>query len=436
LADKIYLIALCGAADRPEGGTPTPLEQADLPNLDGLAARGSNGLLTLIDTDTPPESDSGALGLLGYDPVAHYAGRGPLEGFGMGFLRPQAAVSTVCFRLNMASFDPARAELDRRTARDLSDEELQALLETVRAEVSLADLGASYEVMGFGRHRGIIAFHHAGAALSGEVTSTDPQYERVGAFGVPRRTHAAGPLPCEPIVDTPAARRTAQLVNAFVERSAASLEAAPVNRRRREGGRLAANRIILRDGGDRLPELKPFEELHGRTLTVFGQVPAERGLAQLMGAGFVDGRQPAGQADADYYRDLAAALAADPAGVVYVHVKGPDEAAHDGDAQGKTDALESLDAHFFGQLLPAVTAADTVIVTGDHATPWRLRIHSADPVPVAVAGPGVPVDEVMSFSERAAVTGRLGHRRACDLLPAVTTVGQPGRHHTGGEANA
>lgn len=436
MADKIYLIALCGAADQPDDDMPTPLERARLPHLDDLAARGSNGWLTLIDADTPPESDSGALGLLGYDPVEHYAGRGPLEGFGMGFLRPQSEVSTVCFRLNMASFDPARNEFDRRTARDLSDEELQALLETVRAEVSLADLGATYEIVGFGRHRGIIAFHHSGAALSGEVTSTDPQYERVGAFGVPRRTHAAGPLPCEPVVDAPAAQRTARLVNTFVERSAAVLEAAPVNRKRRENGRLAANRIILRDGGDRLPELKPFDELHGRTLTVFGQIPAERGLAQLMGGSFADARQPAGRADADYYPDLVAALAGDPADVVYVHVKGPDEAAHDGDVQGKTDALESLDAHFFRWLLPAAAAGDTVIVTGDHATPWRLGIHSADPVPVAVAGPGVPADDVMSFSERAAAGGRLGHRRACDLLPAVITAGRSSRHHTGGGTHA
>lgn len=425
MTDKIYLIALCGAADRPGDG-PTPLERARTPHLDDLAARGGNGLLTLIDAGTPPESDSGALGLLGYDPVEHYTGRGPLEGFGMGFLKPDGEGSTVCFRINMAGLDPSRGEFDRRTARDLSDEELQALLATVRAEVSLADLGATYEIMGFGRHRGIIAFHHTDTELSGEVTSTDPQYERVGAFGVPRPNHVAGPLPCEPIAGTPAARRTAELVNTFVERSAAVLEASPVNRRRRENDRLAANRIILRDGGDRLPDLRPFEELHGRTLALFGQVPAERGLAQLLGGCYADARQRAGSGDADYYRDLAAALADEPAGVVYVHVKGPDEAAHDGDAQGKTDALESLDAHFFARLLPAITAGDTVIVTGDHATPWRLGIHSADPVPVVVAGPGVPADDVTCFSERAAEAGRLGHRRACELLPMVIDAGRGG----------
>jgi 2,3-bisphosphoglycerate-independent phosphoglycerate mutase len=425
LTDKIYLIALCGAADRPGDG-PTPLERARTPHLDALAARGANGLLTVIDADTPPESDSGGLGLLGYDPVVHYAGRGPLEGFGMGFLKPETEGSTVCFRINMASFNPARGEFDRRTARDLSDEELQALLETVRAEVSLADLGATFEIMGFGRHRGIIAFHHTGAELSGEVTSTDPEYERVGAFGVPRPSHVAGPLPCEPIADTPAAERTALLVNTFVQRSAAALESSPVNRRRRENDRLAANRIILRDGGDRLPDLTPFEELHGRTLALFGQVPAERGLARLMGGRYTDARQPVGSGDADYYRGLAAALVDDPAGVVYVHVKGPDEAAHDGDAQGKADAVESMDANFFARLLPAVSADDTVVVTGDHATPWRLGIHSADPVPVAVAGPRGPADDVASFGERAAAAGRLGHRRACELLPMVIDAGRAG----------
>nr|QLJ96944.1 2 [Micromonospora carbonacea] [Micromonospora carbonacea] len=423
MADKIYLIALCGAADQPVAGSPTPLEQAHLPHLDALAARGRNGLLTVIDDQIPPESDSGALALLGYDPVEHYAGRGPLEGFGIGFLQPGSGVATVCFRLNMASHDPGGGRLDRRTARDLSDDELQDLLAAVRAEVSLADLGAGFDITGFGRHRGIIAFHHPGEPLSGEVTSTDPQYERVGAFGVPRREHAAAPLPCRPLADTPAARRTAELVNAFVARSAAVLEATPVNKGRRAAGRPAANRIILRDGGDRLPELQPFVQRHGRTLTVFGQIPAERGLARLAGGDYADARQPAGRPDPDYYAELAERLVADPAGVVYVHVKGPDEAAHDGDPHGKADALSRLDEHLFGRLLPAVGDGGTVIVTGDHATPWRLGIHSADPVPVTVAGRGQPADDVTSYSERAAGRGALGHRRACELLPAVLTGG-------------
>ena len=176
MPDKVYLIALCGAADRPEDGSPTPLEQARIPHLDALAACGANGLLTVIDDVTPPESDSGALALLGYDPLVHYTGRGPLEGLGTGFLRPRPGVSTVCFRHNVAGFDPESGELDRRTGRDLTDPELQELLAQVRAGVSLADLDADFEITGFGRHRGVIAFHSNGSELSGEVTNTDPQY--------------------------------------------------------------------------------------------------------------------------------------------------------------------------------------------------------------------------------------------------------------------
>ena len=428
MSDKVYLIALCGAADRPDGESPTPLERAHLPHLDALAVRGANGLLTVIDGATPPESDSGALALLGYDPLVHYTGRGPLEGLGTGFLRPRPGVSTVCFRHNVAGFDAERGLLDRRTGRDLTDPELQELLAQVRAGVDLADLDAEFEITGFGRHRGVIAFHSSAGPLSGEVTNTDPQYERLGAFGVPRATHSTVPLSCEACDDTPAARRTAEIVNAFVARSAEVLEAAEVNAVRRKAGRMAATRIILRDGGDRLPELARFEDLHDRSLTIYGQIPAERGIAGLMGASFADARQPAGHSAGAYYAELASALAGDAADVVYVHVKGPDEAAHDGDPQGKAAALEELDALFIAPLAANAGPGDTVIVTGDHATPWRLGIHSADPVPVVVAGPGLAADDVSVFSERAAAGGTLGHRRACELLSAVLGAAARGRH--------
>ncbi|MGH3937697.1 MAG: CMP-5'-phosphonoformate--3-phosphoglycerate phosphonoformyl transferase [Pseudonocardiaceae bacterium] len=419
MADKIILLALCGAADRPADG-PTPLDQARLPHLDALSVRGALGTLTVIDSDIPPESDSGALALLGYEPIEHYTGRGPLEGFGNGFLRPRADVSTVCFRLNMASYDAGTQRFDRRTARDLSDVELQGLLDEVRTGVSLADHDAGFEVMGFGRHRGVLALHSATRKLSGNVTNTDPEYDRVGAFGVPRRHHGDGPVRCCPLDFSTASRDTANLVEIFLARSASVLAASEINRTRLANGKLAANQIIVRDGGDRLPELRPFRELHGRTLTLYGQVPAERGLARLMDAAWVDCRRAAEMNETTYYADLAEAVAKDSADVVYVHVKGADEAAHDRDFDGKVTALERVDQLLIAELLPRMRPVDTLLVTGDHATPWRAGIHTADPVPVLAVGGGVEPDGCTSFTETAARAGSLGHRRACELLSTVT----------------
>ena len=123
---KTYFIILDGAADRPISslGKKTPIEAAHIPHLDDLAKHGQQGLLTIIDEAICPESDNGAMALLSYNPLEYYTGRGPLEGLGTGFL--ELADNAVSFRINFASYNELERRLERRTVRDLADEELQA----------------------------------------------------------------------------------------------------------------------------------------------------------------------------------------------------------------------------------------------------------------------------------------------------------------------
>ncbi len=418
MTGKVYIVALCGVADDPAPGL-TPLERADTPHLDAMAAAGVTGLLDVVGKGIPPESDSGAMALLGYDPLVHYTGRGPLEGLGTDFLDPEAPGSTVVFRLNVASHDAVRDRLDRRTARDLDDNELTVLLEEVRAGVSLADHAATFQLIGFGRHRGVVAFHSRTRPLSGNVTNTDPQYTRQGPFGVPRDIPLARAFDCSPLDDSPGAGNTAAVVTAFTARSADVMTRSAVNRRRRADGRIPANTFLLRDGGDHVPRLRPFHDLFGRSLAIFGQVPAERGLALLLRAAWRDCKRPADEPEPRYYQRLADELEAAPSDTVYVHVKAADDAAHDGDMTGKVAAIERVDTLFIQRLRDRLRPGDICVLTGDHATPWRSRIHSADPVPVAVTGTGRQADAVSRFSERSAVDGALGRMLACDMLATL-----------------
>jgi 2,3-bisphosphoglycerate-independent phosphoglycerate mutase len=416
---KIYVVALCGVADDPGPG-PTPLEWADTPHLDSMAARGVTGLLDVVGDGIPPESDSGAMALLGYDPLVSYTGRGPLEGLGADFLNAQAPGSTAVFRLNVASHDRIHDRLDRRTARDLSDSELADLLQEVRADVSLADHEATFDILGFGRHRGVVAFHSRTRPLSGNVTNTDPQYTRRGPFGVPRDVPLAHACDCAPLDDSPGSHNTAGLVTAFSARSAEVMAGSAVNRRRQAEGRIPANAFLLRDGGDRLPKLRSFREVSGRSLAIFGQIPAERGLALLMKGAWRECRRPGDEPESRYYQRLVDEIVAVPEDTVYVHVKAADEAAHDGDMNGKVAAIERVDALFIQRLHEQLGPGDICVLTGDHATPWRSRIHSADPVPIAVTGTARQPDAVRVFSERAAADGALGRGRARDMLTALS----------------
>jgi len=417
-AGRVIITVLCGGADRPVPrlAGQTPFEAAATPHLDALARRGSSAAVEVIAPDVPPESDSGAMALLGYDPLAYYTGRGPLEGLGMGFWQPDGY--SVAFRVNFASWRPDTGRLDRRTSRDLEEEDQAALVREITDRVRLP-AGVTFALTGFGRHRGILALTSRTTPLSGKVGNTDPGFVSRGPFGVPVDIPAASPLRCAARGNDAAAATTARLVNEFVAASGAVMQRSAVNERRRAAGRLPANLLLVRDAGDTLPVLPPFSGRTGLALSMYGQVPAERGVAQLIGARFTHSRQAAGQSEAQYYRQLVPQLLADPADVVFVHVKGPDEPGHDNRPADKVSAIEQIDAHFAGPLAAALGPAGTLVVTCDHATPCELGLHSSDLVPVTAAGPAIAADGAATFGEAAARGGRLGVRRASDLLTAV-----------------
>ena len=61
-----------------------------------------------------------------------------------------------------------------------------------------------------------------------------------------------------------------------------------------------------------------------------------------------------------------------------------------------------------------------VCVTGDHATPtYPDVIHSGDPVPFLLAGPGVRADAVERFGELDCAAGILGQLRGLDMMPVL-----------------
>ena len=420
MSSRIYLIIMCGAADRPIAALDgrTPIEAAPTPCLDQLARRGSQAMLTVIENDICPESDSGAMALLSYDPLIHYTGRGPLEGLGTGFIAP--GDNAVAFRINFASFNGESGRLDRRTARDVSDDELQPLAQALRDQVTLDGIDdVGFDLMAFGRHRGIICFHSTGRPLGGNVSNTDPGFVRVGAFGVPVGDHAHRPLECEPGDDTDGARNTATVINAFVAESSRVLDAHEVNRRRRAGGKLPANVLLFRDGGDPPGRFPAFADRFHRKLSFYGQIPAEKGLMTLLDGQFTYCRKGEDEVETEYLEALAHTVSQESREVVFVHLKGPDEPGHDGAPGDKTDAIERIDRHFLAPLVAALEDDDTCIVTSDHATPCDLRIHSSDPVPAVVCGPAFEADSATSFGEVHAAAGGLPIKRAVDLLPYV-----------------
>ena len=65
-------------------GGRTPLEAAEVPNMDFMAANGAAGMVQVVPKEMYPGSDVSNLSILGYDPVAVYTGRSPLEAASIG----------------------------------------------------------------------------------------------------------------------------------------------------------------------------------------------------------------------------------------------------------------------------------------------------------------------------------------------------------------
>lgn len=418
---RIVYVILDGVGDRPipELDGRTPLQSARTPNLDRLAEAGRQGTVTTVGEGIAPESDVAVIAILGYDPMVHHAGRGPLEALGAGL---EFSGGDLALRGNFATGGEGQSIVDRRVGRNLSSEEAAELAKAVTAQVELESAPASVMVAATIGHRCAVVFHPTEGRLSAQVSNTDPAYARIGGMGVAKATFKDEVEECVTLDDSPEARGAAAVVNEFTRKARTILEAHPVNERRRAEGRLPANLILLRDGGDHLPEIPTVDERFGINMGCFVEMPVERGIARFLGMGVVEVAQPAGASRAQTYQawaQRAAEVLPDYDGL-YIHIKGPDEPGHDGDFATKQRVIEEIDEHFFGPLLAATDPGATLIaVTADHATPCEVRGHSADPVPLLVSGGRTRPDGAGRYCEASAARGSLGHMRGVDIMPLL-----------------
>jgi 2,3-bisphosphoglycerate-independent phosphoglycerate mutase len=416
--NRLLYVCLDGLADDPipELDGRTPLEAAHTPFLDALARRGRTGTVTTVGEGIAPESDIAVFAILGYDPREEHPGRGVVEALGAGMAFGDGDLA---YRVNFATAEWPMI-VDRRVGRDLTSDEARSLADEVNAELSLPN--ATFDLRSTVEHRGVLVIRSDEGTLSAEVSNTDPAYRKEGHLGVALETFEPVVARCEPLDDTAEARRAAELTNAFVEGASRILDVSGVNVARRRAGKLPANLILTRDGGDRRPSLQPIKERFGPSWGCFVEMPVERGIALILGMEPVDA--PRLQTEEDYATWSRLAIdAIEGFDALYIHIKGPDVPAHDGRAEDKRDVIEVIDRAFFGELLPGVDPATTIVaVTADHATSCLRKAHTAEPVPLLVTGGPVRPDGTEAFGERACAAGKLGALKGIEILPRVSAL--------------
>ncbi len=412
---KILYIVLDGLGDLPidELGSKTPLEAADTPLMDSLAKEGTQGFIYPVGEGIAPESDIAVISLLGYDAHKVYTGRGPLESFAEGL---SVDDGDLALRVNFATAQAGSSKIiDRRVGRNLTTQEATQLARELNEKVKLDD--ATFEFKNTIGHRGVLVIRKDGN-LSGDITNTDPAYDKEGVFGIAKEKFEpylceAKPMPGHE--DDNRAVLAAKILNEFTQKSRKVLESSEVNKKRISEGKLPANLILSRDAGDRLPKFTPINRTTSLNFGCFVQMPVEKGIALLCGMKVIDVPLPSGDLAKDYK------IWADKAlenikrfDALYIHIKGPDEPGHDGDFNKKKSIIELIDKYFFGNLIPHLDSNVIIAVTADHSTPCKLKAHSADPVVVMIYGDSK--DETSSFGEKEARKGALGKFLGRELI--------------------
>jgi len=371
-----------GMADWPVAalGNRTPLEYADTPNMDRIAATGTLGLVATVPPGMNPGSDVANLSLLGYDPMSYYSGRAPIEAASMGI---SLGEEDTAFRCNLVTIENG-AMIDY-SAGHISTEDASEIVTALQRFCSSETIrfftGKSYR-------------HLMVARAFPDGLTTTPPHDITG----------------KPVMQFLPQGEGAQELAFLSNKAHDVLAGLAVNEKRIADGKRPVTDVWFwgQGKGRALPTLA---QRFGITGSVVSAVDLVMGLGVLAGLSVRHVEGATGYLGTNYAGKVAAAVAAlDEEDFVYLHVEAPDETGHEGDLQKKVLAIEEFDRCIVGEMLALQEHRGDLrmIVTPDHPTPLAVRTHCSDPVPFALCGPGVSRGGYDVYTELAA--------QECDIL--------------------
>lgn len=362
-----YLVMLCdGMADEPNEalGNSTPMEKANKPCMDSLAAKAEVGIVKTVAEGLKPGSDVANLSVLGYEPAVYYSGRSPLEAASIGIDLKDTDVTLRCNLVTLSDEE----DYEKKTildycADDISSEEAKILIEYIQEKLGNDVFrfypGVSYRhclVWSNGNpHPGVLTPPHD---ITGKViTDYIPKGEAV-----------------DELYD-------------LMKKSYDLLKDHPVNKARIARGKRPANSIWLWGEGTK-PLLDNFSEKFGKKGSMISAVDLLKGIAICAGMNSVDVEGATGYLDTNFDGKCKAAIEEfkNGADLVYVHVEAPDECGHRGEIENKVKAIEMIDEHILGPVVEFLKGYDdfAVLVCPDHPTPLSIRTHTSTPVPYLI----------------------------------------------------
>jgi 2,3-bisphosphoglycerate-independent phosphoglycerate mutase len=413
---KVHMIyvLLDGVGDLPHPNLngKTPLEAANTPTLDKIASNGVIGEVISVGKGIAPESDIAVFNMLGYKfEHVDYAGRGVIEAIGVGI---DFKDGDLALRGNYSTLNEEEIITDRRAGRHIEKEDADGIAKELEEKIKFSDPDTKIVVAPTIGHRVTVRIRTPSKKLSSKITNTDPAYSNIGGMGVAK---AVGDFlkieKCLPLEDVENSKFTANLVNEFSEQSIKIMKESKINKKRKEENKKQLSCILLRDAGNKYPDVSPINEKHKMKFSCIVDMPVELGISEVLK---MKAFEAGGLTD---YEEKArvAANAMETQNAIYVHLKGPDEFGHDGDAIGKMKNIEEIDQRFFKTLVENIDSSKVaIIISADHSTPCINKGHSDDPVPVIVSADFIKNDGTTRMTEEQAKKGSIGLLQGAEVV--------------------
>lgn len=385
----VYLIADgMGGWPLEELGGKTTMEAAVTPNMDELARTGIVGRAQTVPEGMQPGSDVANMALLGFDPATYHTGRGPIEAAAQGLeLDPDDLV----WRLNLVTVSKLNIDGYMRDyssghiSTEISRPVVEALQERLGNDTYTFIPGIQY------RH---LLVQKGGALTDDAKLNVNPPHD----------------ITDKPIkLDLRVFSRSPFLWDLIFE-AKEILEDRDVN--------MSIANSIWPWGQGRPLNLPNFKETFGLDGAVISAVDLIKGLGFASGMEVIDVEGATGLLETNYEGKVDAALDyLKDNDFVFVHLEGPDECGHGGDASEKVEAISRFDSRVVAPMREALKDEEiNWIITCDHFTPIVERTHTMDAVPFIINKPGCKASGVSEFSEKTADSTGLKLENGFELL--------------------
>jgi 2,3-bisphosphoglycerate-independent phosphoglycerate mutase len=399
---KYAIVIPDGAADEPQEslGGKSPLEAARTPNMDRVAAMGVVARACHTPKELPAGSEIGNLSLLGYDPFENFTGRAPMEAAAQGIKLGPADWAVRCNLVTVE--DQVMRDF---TAGHISTEEGTKLLASAQEQLASAPkfCGAIEFVPGVS-YRNLLLWR--GAKLPCPFTNET-------------RTRAPHDITDQSVLEDYPRGPGSDVLTELMNASTGVFSGHPVNVARQKAGKRPATNVWLWGLGQ-APRLRPFDEAYGPRGAMITAVDLLRGIAALVGWDRIEVAGATGYLDTDYAaKGRAGVEALKSYDIVCVHVEASDEASHEGRCDEKVKAIEEIDRHVVGPLVETLKSHGEwrIMISPDHPTFLRTKVHTHGNVPVAMAGTGIAADEFTSYGDSNAAKSKLAFDKGWELMP-------------------